>query len=836
MPPSDTPTRPIDGPSPDSFLACLDCAKAKAKCEKKFPCARCVRRKIPCQMRLTQRGPGRGNGSTRKQSLKNTDQTKVMDTQPDKPADDQQLRFTRDRSNSSCFDLNSITHSHFDFFLSDDDQHNISNIGNLPYLNSDTDKTNPYLNSSLDSLMQQNYLELSDVDNFTVSTDIPRQADPIDITWSSQSQSSYGLSPELPDLQVDTQFSGVDENTHTIKSAIPIASADGTFLTLEAWPFFQCNPVVPSSSCPTTAKTHLQNLYAGFSHLMLPLGDSHLAKDFESMEIESVLPGTRDKLMAIMQSFSNKAQRIYGLTNQNYDGSLTEPIISCFLILPSQHVLESLLRACHGRYEPYYPFLSASLLKPNALLETGANAVVTGLQLLLLLTGGATAIDASGTYEIVHGLLEICRVALANLLEGDIKLATNIDVLHCALGYVILAAWSGDKWQMDAAIYMKAMFIQMLCQSSLFSQRDVPFPLLDFSSKLDHSWLKWIEQESIHRMAYSWVLLDQEMCLLLDIPSALSDVSAAVPSPDAAWHVKSAEQWAQQLVQSGTSGSSYQPSLNDYVRRFRETDDVNTLSDITPTTLRLLLCHIQGLVNQFRINISEISESNSFRAVRHTSMVLLSVHLDQAQDLLQKWYTLAKKFVAEQPSQTTHTAMILYHFIVLNTLVSFPHVERLARGEVPDQSFRWRRPHHFEDTQHIYFHCGQILRIIRFMPELERPSWWGGAVYRIALIAWANSMSSSDADSPRSDPVGETTPVVILDALQADHPLIETYLSKKKGTPGFSEPNGATVSLEVPGAIILHCARFLGPNPRMTFVRGIQQKLLSMARRWEEST
>jgi len=266
-----------------------------------------------------------------------------------------------------------------------------------------------------------------------------------------------------------------------------------------------------------------------------------------------------------------------------------------------------------------------------------------------------------------------------------------------------------------------------------------------------------------------------------------------------------------------------------------ETENDNTLNKVTPMILRLLLCHIQNVVSQVRISISDISKGKSFKAVRHTSMVMLSVHLDEAHDLLQKWYTLAKRCAAEQASPTTYAAMILYHFIVLNTLVSFPKVERLTRGEAPDQTSRWKRPHHFEEIQHIYFHCGQILRIIRSMPELKRPSWWAGAVYRVALIAWANSMSCSEVDSQRSDHVGKTTPVVMLDNLPSEHPLIELYLNKQGGTPVFSEPSSIPVSLEVPGAIILHCAKFLGPDQETTFVKGIRQKLLSMAKRWEES-
>jgi len=151
-------------------------------------------------MRLTRRGPGRRNGSTRKQSSKNADAQKVVETEADKPNNDQQLQRTRSRSSSSCFDLDCNPSFHGDVFLPDDDQHNIQRLGNLPYLNSNVAKENQPSSPGLEFFMQQNYFELTDVNNYAlpVPTDMQKLDDPIGITSSSRSQSLYGLSPELP--------------------------------------------------------------------------------------------------------------------------------------------------------------------------------------------------------------------------------------------------------------------------------------------------------------------------------------------------------------------------------------------------------------------------------------------------------------------------------------------------------------------------------------------------------------------------------------------------------------------------------------------------------------
>lgn len=159
----------------------------------------------------------------------------------------------------------------------------------------------------------------------------------------------------------------------------------------------------------------------------------------------------------------------------------------------------------------------------------------------------------------------------------------------------------------------------------------------------------------------------------------------------------------------------------------------------------------------------------------------------------------------------------------------------MARGEESiKQPSRWKQPHHFEDTRNIYFHCGQILRIIRSMSEGTRPAWWAGAVYRVALIAWANSMSCSDIDTQIEYAKKPHEQVVVLDSLSAEHPLVVSYIKNSERTPVFSEPNGGAVSLEVPGMILAHCTKFLGADQRSKFIKGIRQKLLALAERWEE--
>ena len=96
---------------------------------------------------------------------------------------------------------------------------------------------------------------------------------------------------------------------------------------------------------------------------------------------------------------------------------------------------------------------------------------------------------------------------------------------------------------------------------------------------------------------------------------------------------------------------------------------------------------------------------------------------------------------------TTCANLIIYHLISLNAITSFKDIEQFARREVALGSFRyasWLQMRCIDQPEEAFFHCGQILRLIRSMPRPVRPPWWAGAVYRVALTGWATSMASGN--------------------------------------------------------------------------------------------
>jgi hypothetical protein len=62
-------------------------------------------------------------------------------------------------------------------------------------------------------------------------------------------------------------------------------------------------------------------------------------------------------------------------------------------------------------------------------------------------------------------------------------------------------------------------------------------------------------------------------------------------------------------------------------------------------------------------------------------MNLISVHLDEARELLQRRHTLAKVNSASKADSTTAAKMVLSHFILPDTLLKIHEVERIERDE-----------------------------------------------------------------------------------------------------------------------------------------------------------
>lgn len=630
--------------------------------------------------------------------------------------------------------------------------------------------------------------------------------------------------------------------------ALPIVAAQ------DAWNVFRCTPTIPSTSCPKTARLNLEMLeqtlrnHQGWSTWSPHWDESDFA-GAEHLTVMQLHESTRDKLLAITQSFLHKALEIH-----REGGSLPSPASSHhspgahggsnFVLLPPARVLEYFLRSYANCSERYYPLTSRGILDANELMHC-YNDRAASLLVLMMIAQGAMNIPSREARMLTGGLTEACRISLFDLIERNVIMSGDPIVLHSALLFTVQAAWSGDKWQMDISMGQRGMYFAMLRHSGVLENRSVAPTRLEQHNNTDQLWTEWIQNESRSRLVYSWVMVDQDMSLFHDTAPLFSVTELAAPLPDAdrLWEAKSAAEWSSIFEQvhefSGgypSVGSGARPlSLRDLFRHFLDDEMIPLGIEMTPLQLRLLLHPLQSLVCQYHQLLSCFSDSRSSRDQNSRVMTAASTRtrLEEVQSLLRKWFDLAERYLkANLMCPMMQTSLVIFHIISLNAVTNFSEIERLARRENVDGTYQqlvWLHKRCIFDVEEAVFHCGQVFRLIRSMPQGIRPPWWAGAIYRVGLILWTDSLIQRENMTPSNGLFPVPGPSFAIDALPADHPLIVRYLTKREGVPCVTKRDGSQMAIDQAYPMLLHCIETIDEGISTRFSDGIRSKLNRLA-------
>lgn len=312
------------------------------------------------------------------------------------------------------------------------------------------------------------------------------------------------------------QMSTVSESSsdaHEI--AAVVAAQDG-------WNVFRCTPTIPSSSCPTTAKQNLERLeqtlrnHEGWSS-WTPAWDEADFASGEAVTVMQLHESTRDKLLAITQSFLHRALETHREVSGGYQAHGQSPMSnggSNFVLLPPGRVLEYFLKSYANNFEKYYSLTSRGVLDANELMHC-YNDKASSLLILMMIAQGAMSIPSAEARWLTGGLTEACRISLFDLIERNISMASDPIALHAALLFTVQAAWSGDKWQMDIAMGQRGMYSYMLRHSGVLENQTVVPTNMDRRLSPDHLWSEWIQQESRSRSVYLLSILDNRILLIV---------------------------------------------------------------------------------------------------------------------------------------------------------------------------------------------------------------------------------------------------------------------------------------------------------------------------------
>ena len=256
--------------------------------------------------------------------------------------------------------------------------------------------------------------------------------------------------------------------------------------------------------------------------------------------------------------------------------------------------------------------------------------------------------------------------------------------------------------------------------------------------------------------------------------------------------------------------------------------------------LRLLLQPLQALICNLHQCLSCFFDGGNDRQAQR-----LMTQLEEVQSLLQQWYAMCNRCIHKSSvaDPATCAALITYHLISLNTITYFPDIERFARGEIQQEDFRqsfWARVRCVEEAPQIWFHCGQVVRLARAMPEANKPPWWAGALYRVALIMWATSIANAHVQSGSMSMDarvggGRSDGAFAVDGLTPEHTSITRYLRYQEGIPMLSKRDGELLSLAVPANSLKHCLEVLDEGEvNMRLTEGIKSRLANLLERAKE--
>lgn len=665
------------------------------------------------------------------------------------------------------------------------------------------------------------------------------------------------MDESFSDLQIGSSASMFyPSNRHSSIADAGIPDLGAIIAAQDGWTVFRCTPSIPSSSCPRTARLNLERLelslknHEGWSSWS-PAWDEADFQQGGQIAVAKLGEATRDKLLAITQSFLHKALDIHkdgssSSSSGESPGSIASG--SNFVLLPPARVLEHFLRSYANSFERYYPTSARGVLDTNELMQN-YNDKASSLLILMMIAQGAMNIPSVEARWLTGGFTEACRISLFDLIEKNIIMAGDPIVLRAALLFTVQAAWSGDKWQMDIAMGQRGMYFAMLRHSGILETRSVSTTHVNGNTTTDMLWRDWLQQESRSRLIYSWVMVDQDLSLFHDTAPLFSvtEFGAPMPDSDRLWQAQTAPEWSEVFNQvhefsNGypSVGSGARPlSLRDLFRHFL--DDEIVIQDVqeihlTPMHLRLLLHPLQTLVCQYCQLLSCFSDSIASRS-RNRALTAAStrVRLEEVQALLGRWFDLAKRYMKSNPVCPMMQAnLVMFHLISMNAVTNFPEIERLARREGVDGSYQqmlWMHNKCLSDVQEAVVHAGQILRLVREMSRGIRPPWWPGAVYRAALVMWTDSLAHNDSFSPNQQRQYQPpTATFAVDRLPSDHQLILRYLSRKEGNPTMTKLDGSPVALDNGFAVLSHCIDVIDEGVATRFSDGIRNKLEKLAR------
>lgn len=356
------------------------------------------------------------------------------------------------------------------------------------------------------------------------------------------------------------------------------------------------------------------------------------------------------------------------------------------------------------------------------------------------------------------------------------------------------------------------------------------------------------------RLAYGWVLADQEISLFHDSQPIIrvAELEVMLPAGDNLWLAANAVDWAGCLGADAASpgripvllSQKTQPSLRQLFQLLLD-NKLNQLQvPMQILHMRLLLFPIQVLVHQQSQVLAILpSGTTSARAPRRALEISCALRSDDVECLLQRW----KHHFDSLPCKGTRlrlmkqAALILFHLINIDLHAFITDIERFTRGETSacfNSDDITGRDQLVRSPEKVIFHCGQVLRLIWELESELRPLWWSAAVYRVAIALWACAIFALTGPlEVGTETMSRNEEYAAIDRLPEYSPTLQGYLHHRKGHPCLTARDGTQVAIRDSSKVLTVCIEVLDDGPLATkLCQGASWKLRNLLKASESAS
>jgi hypothetical protein len=317
---------------------------------------------------------------------------------------------------------------------------------------------------------------------------------------------------------------------------------------------------------------------------------------------------------------------------------------------------------------------------------------------------------------------------------------------------------------------------------------------------------------------------------------SVTELECPMPDMDSLWHSRTVDEWAQQYTSSPSDASDKPYSLKEMFKLFLNDDIATKNIQLTPMHLRLLLHPLQSQVHQYRDLMSCFPDNhNSRRSSRALTNASAGVRFGEAQDLLERWYSLAQRYLTSHGSCAMMKAnLVMYHLICLNAATNFPEIEKYARERRcvdPSPYPAWIENTCIPYVHDAIVHAGQVLGIVKAMAPDVRPPWWPGAIYRASLVLWLESLVQTSVTTIQQHGFANDMGQFCVDNLPLDHSVINRYQSRGGGVPCLTAKDGNLIRINDELNVMNVCIDLIDQGVATRFSDGIRAKLQRLVMR-----